>query len=95
MEIAIDEHLLFVKVALIEHIAVDSGLGGFHFFESLGMDSGYGYAHASYLHDELAVAVDADDISGHISHVASGDTEQDAVASIIMEWMKEKADALG
>ena len=95
MEIAIDKHLLFVEVALIEHIAVDSGLGGFHFFKSLGMDSGYGYAHASYLHDELAVAVDADDISGHISHVASGDTEQDAVASIIMEWMKEEADAFG
>ena len=95
MEVAVDEHLLFVEIALIERVAVDSSCRWFHFFESLGMDSRYGYAHASNLHNELAVAVDADDVSGHVCHVACGDAEQNAVASVVVEGVKEEAYAFG
>lgn len=95
MKVAVDEHLLFVEIALIERVAIDSCCGRFHFFESFGMDSRYGYAHASNLHNELAVAVDTDDISGQVCHVACGDAEQNAVASVVMEGVKEEAYAFG
>ena len=95
VEIAVDEGLALMQVALIEDVLVcDHVVAWLHFFKLLGVHACYGCAHAAYVHDKAAVAVDADDVAFESGKVACGDAELDVVARIIMEGVKEEADAL-
>lgn len=96
MEISVDEYLSLVEVALVEWAVLrDRFLSGRHFLKPLGMDSRDGYAHTTHIHHKPSVAVDTDDIALEASQFASGDTQEDAVASVVVEGMKEEAYAVG
>ena len=96
MEVSVDEYLTLVEVALVEGAVLrDWFLGGCHFLKPLGMDSRDGYAHTTHIHHKSPVAVDTDDIALEASQFACGDTQEDAVAGIVVEGMKEEAYAAG
>ena len=96
MEISVDEYLTLVEVALVEGAVLrDWFMSGCHFLKPLGMDSRDGYAHTTYIHHKPSVAVDTDDIALEASQFASGDTQEDAVAGVVVEGMKKEAYAAG
>ena len=55
------------------------------------MDSRDGYAHTAHIHHKPSVAVDTDDIALETSQFACGDTQEDAVAGVIVEGLEEEA----
>ncbi len=95
VEVAVEEGLTLVEVALVEGGGIGGGGGGRYFFEVLGVDAWDGYAHASYVHDEATVAVYADDVALKACELSCGDAEEDAVAGVIVEGLEEEAYALG
>lgn len=58
------------------------------------MNTADGYAHSANIHYKTAVSVDADDIAFQSCQFATGDTEQDAVAGIVMEWFEQETNTL-
>ena len=54
------------------------------------MYAGYGYAHATYVHYEAAVTVDADDIAFETGKEAGGDAQLDVARGIVFERMEQE-----
>lgn len=95
MEIAVYQYLPLLQIALVEDFLVGKmGLILLHFLKMLGMNTADGYAQSTYVHHQAAVSVDADDVSSfQSSHLTRGNTEEDAIASIIMVRVKQETDA--
>lgn len=67
----------------------------FHHLKLLAVYACDGYAHATNVHDETAVAVYSDDVTFEAGEEAGGDAQLDVVARIVFEWMEEETDAVG
>lgn len=64
VEVAVDDGFALLQVALIEWCWVALVcFCGFYFFEFLGMDTGYGNADATDVHNETTVAIYTNDIA--------------------------------
>lgn len=67
----------------------------FYHLEVFGVDVADGDGIASEVHDELTIAVDADDIAFLTCEGTTDDAEADAVLSELDEGVAEEGDALG
>ena len=95
MEIAVYQHLPLLQVALVEDILMgDCSLALLHFLKVLSMNTADCYTHSTDVHHQAAVSVYANDVAFQTSHLTCGDTEENAVASIIMVRVKQETDAL-
>ena len=66
-----------------------------HHLKSLTVYAGYGDAHASDIHDEAPVAVDAYDVTLKAGIKAGDETQFDISSGVIFEGVQKEADAFG
>lgn len=67
----------------------------FHHLKFLAVYARYRHAHATYVHDEMTVAVNTNDVALDAGKQAGGEAQTDVAAGVIFERVKKETDALG
>lgn len=66
----------------------------FHYFKRLAVYAGDCHAHATYIHYQATVAVDAYDIAFNAGKVTGSEAEFDVAACIVFKGMEQETDTL-